>query len=189
LKEILLSGGVRSAPIGIPTSGVLADDFSDLLLFWPGSRFGADLHPEALRLLEEAIARNPGYGPALAWAAICCVALDTILGWQAQNAAFRPKMCEGGLLEGPRMVVAASAITAAFLIPTRTVASCTPGAVLTKSAEGRYLPRDNAGEVRPEAGAAGAASIPAGCGAAGEPSAGGRDAGFISAAGEDAAES
>jgi hypothetical protein len=24
-------------PIGTPTSGVLADDFSDLLLFWPGS--------------------------------------------------------------------------------------------------------------------------------------------------------
>jgi len=28
--------------------------------------------PEALRLLEKAIARDPGYGPALAWAAFCC---------------------------------------------------------------------------------------------------------------------
>jgi adenylate cyclase len=28
-------------------------------------------HPEALRLLEQAIARDPHYGPALAWAAIC----------------------------------------------------------------------------------------------------------------------
>jgi adenylate cyclase len=28
--------------------------------------------PEALRLLEEAIARDPRYGPALAWAAVCC---------------------------------------------------------------------------------------------------------------------
>jgi adenylate cyclase len=28
--------------------------------------------PEALRLLEEAIARDPRYGPALAWAANCC---------------------------------------------------------------------------------------------------------------------
>jgi adenylate cyclase len=28
--------------------------------------------PEALRLLEQAIARDPGYGPALAWAAYCC---------------------------------------------------------------------------------------------------------------------
>jgi len=28
--------------------------------------------PEALRLLEQAIARDPNYGPALAWAAFCC---------------------------------------------------------------------------------------------------------------------
>jgi adenylate cyclase len=28
--------------------------------------------PEALRLLEQAIARDPRYGPALAWAAFCC---------------------------------------------------------------------------------------------------------------------
>jgi adenylate cyclase len=28
--------------------------------------------PEALRLMEEAIARDPHYGPALAWAAACC---------------------------------------------------------------------------------------------------------------------
>jgi adenylate cyclase len=31
--------------------------------------------PEALLLLEQAIARDPRYGPALAWAAICCVRL------------------------------------------------------------------------------------------------------------------
>src|SRR5262249_61250696 len=31
--------------------------------------------PEALRLLEQAIARDPLYGPALAWAAFCCVRL------------------------------------------------------------------------------------------------------------------
>jgi adenylate cyclase len=28
--------------------------------------------PEALRLMEQAIARDPRYGPALAWAAVCC---------------------------------------------------------------------------------------------------------------------
>jgi adenylate cyclase len=28
--------------------------------------------PEALRLMEQAIARDPRYGPALAWAALCC---------------------------------------------------------------------------------------------------------------------
>ena len=31
--------------------------------------------PEALRLMEQAIARDPHYGPALAWAATCCVRL------------------------------------------------------------------------------------------------------------------
>jgi len=31
--------------------------------------------PEALHLLEQAIARDPGFGPALAWAAICCYRL------------------------------------------------------------------------------------------------------------------
>jgi TolB-like protein len=31
--------------------------------------------PEALALMEQAIARDPGYGPALAWAAFCCFRL------------------------------------------------------------------------------------------------------------------
>src|SRR5215831_17889318 len=31
--------------------------------------------PEALPLLEQAIARDPRYGPALAWAAYCCFRL------------------------------------------------------------------------------------------------------------------
>jgi adenylate cyclase len=31
--------------------------------------------PEALRLMERAIARDPHYGPALVWAAVCCVRL------------------------------------------------------------------------------------------------------------------
>jgi adenylate cyclase len=31
--------------------------------------------PEALRLTEQAIARDPRYGPALAWAAVCCLRL------------------------------------------------------------------------------------------------------------------
>jgi len=31
---------------------------------------------EALRLLERAIERDPRYGPALAWAAVCCLRLD-----------------------------------------------------------------------------------------------------------------
>jgi TolB-like protein/class 3 adenylate cyclase/Tfp pilus assembly protein PilF len=31
--------------------------------------------PQALGLLEQAIARDPGYGPALAWASVCCMRL------------------------------------------------------------------------------------------------------------------
>jgi TolB-like protein/class 3 adenylate cyclase len=31
--------------------------------------------PEALRLMERAIARDPGYGPSLAWGAFCCARL------------------------------------------------------------------------------------------------------------------
>ena len=38
---------------------------------WPSAR----QIPEALRLLEQAIARDPCYGPALAWAAFCCLRL------------------------------------------------------------------------------------------------------------------
>ena len=33
--------------------------------------------PEALRLLERAIERDPRYGPALAWAAVCCLRLES----------------------------------------------------------------------------------------------------------------
>jgi adenylate cyclase len=42
-------------------------------IFWSSAR----QIPEALRLLEQAIARDPRYGPALAWAAICCNRLLT----------------------------------------------------------------------------------------------------------------
>jgi hypothetical protein len=42
LKEILFRVGSRSALIGTSTPGVLSGNFSRLLLFRPGSRFGAD---------------------------------------------------------------------------------------------------------------------------------------------------
>jgi TolB-like protein len=42
--------------------------------------------PEALRLLEQAIARDPLYGPALAWAAVCCYRLVAD-GWSEDPAA------------------------------------------------------------------------------------------------------
>jgi adenylate cyclase len=46
--------------------------------------------PEALRLLEQAIARDPRYGPALAWAAFCCFRL-LIEGRSEDPAADRLK--------------------------------------------------------------------------------------------------
>ena len=39
-------------------------------MFWVAAQV-----PEALHLLEQAIERDPGYGPALAWAAMCCFRL------------------------------------------------------------------------------------------------------------------
>jgi TolB-like protein len=41
--------------------------------------------PEARRLMEQAVARDPGYGPALAWAAICCFRL--ILDGRSEDPA------------------------------------------------------------------------------------------------------
>ena len=41
--------------------------------------------PEARRLMEQAIARDPRYGPALAWAAICCFRL--ILDGRSEDPA------------------------------------------------------------------------------------------------------
>jgi adenylate cyclase len=40
-------------------------------MFWSSARHV----PEALLLLEQAITRDPRYGPALAWAAVCCMRL------------------------------------------------------------------------------------------------------------------
>jgi adenylate cyclase len=46
--------------------------------------------PEALRLLEQAIARDPNYGTALAWAALCCHRLP-LDGWSKDPEADRLK--------------------------------------------------------------------------------------------------
>jgi adenylate cyclase len=46
--------------------------------------------PEALHLLEQAIARDPRYGPALAWAAVCCQRL-LLHGRSEDRAADRLK--------------------------------------------------------------------------------------------------
>jgi TolB-like protein/class 3 adenylate cyclase len=64
------AGTARST--GRPTSDLTAYDLylRAYAMFWLSAQV-----PEALRLLEQAIARDPRYGPALAWAAICCYRL------------------------------------------------------------------------------------------------------------------
>src|SRR5437016_1093067 len=55
-----------------PTADLTAYDLylRAYAMFWSSAQV-----PEALRLLEQAIARDPRYGLALAWAAICCYRL------------------------------------------------------------------------------------------------------------------
>ena len=57
--------------------------------------------PEALRLMEQAIVRDPRYGPALAWAAICCFRLllddrsEDPAAHRANGADFARRALEG----------------------------------------------------------------------------------------------
>jgi tetratricopeptide (TPR) repeat protein len=62
---------VRSA--GRPTDDLTAYDLylRSYAVLWASAR----QLPEALRLVEQAIERDPRYGPALAWAAFCCFRL------------------------------------------------------------------------------------------------------------------
>src|SRR6266566_1054755 len=53
-----------------PTTDLTAYDL--YLRAYAMFRSSARQIPEALRLTEQAIARDPRYGPALAWAAVCC---------------------------------------------------------------------------------------------------------------------
>jgi TolB-like protein len=55
-----------------PTNDLTAYDLylRAYAMFWSSAQV-----PEALRLMEQAIARDPSYGPALAWAAQCCFRL------------------------------------------------------------------------------------------------------------------
>ena len=56
-----------------PTNDLTAYDLylRAYAIFWSSTR----QTPQALRLMEQAIARDPRYGPALAWAAFCCYRL------------------------------------------------------------------------------------------------------------------
>jgi adenylate cyclase len=71
--EPALQAAETARSAGRPTADLTAYDLylRAYAIFWSSAR----RIPEALRLLEEAIARDPHYGPALAWAAVCCARL------------------------------------------------------------------------------------------------------------------
>jgi TolB-like protein/class 3 adenylate cyclase len=67
--EPVLQAAETARSAGHPTNDLTAYDLylRAYAVYWSS----ATQIPEALRLLEEAIARDPRYGPALAWAALC----------------------------------------------------------------------------------------------------------------------
>jgi len=68
--EPALQAAETARSAGRPTADLTAYDLylRAYAMFWSSNT----RVPEALRLLEQAIARDPHYGPALAWAARCC---------------------------------------------------------------------------------------------------------------------
>jgi adenylate cyclase len=71
--EPALQAAETARSAGRPTNDLTAYDLylRAYAMFWSSAR---QIH-EALRLTEQAIARDPRYGPALAWAAVCCFRL------------------------------------------------------------------------------------------------------------------
>jgi adenylate cyclase len=73
--EPALQAAETARSAGRPTDDLTAYDL--YLRAYAMSLSSAARVPEALRLLEQAIARDPRYGPALVWAAFCCFRLVT----------------------------------------------------------------------------------------------------------------
>ena len=71
--EPTLQAAETARSAGRPTDDLTAYDLylRAYAMVWSSARH----IPEALRLTEQAIARDPRYGPALAWAAFCCYRL------------------------------------------------------------------------------------------------------------------
>jgi adenylate cyclase len=68
--EPALQAAETARSAGRPTNDLTAYDLylRAYAMFWSSAR----QIPEALRLMEQAITRDPRYGPALAWASVCC---------------------------------------------------------------------------------------------------------------------
>jgi len=86
--EPALQAAETTRSAGRPTNDLTAYDLyrRAYAMVWSSAR----QIPEALRLAEQAIARDPHYGPALAWAAFCCVRL-LMFGRSEDPAADRRK--------------------------------------------------------------------------------------------------
>ena len=98
-----------------PTDDLTAYDLylrSYAMVWLSAARF-----PEALRLAEQAIARDPHYGPALAWAAYCCVRLlrdnrsedreaDTLKGADFARRALQEPRDDPGTLANAALALA-----------------------------------------------------------------------------------
>jgi TolB-like protein/class 3 adenylate cyclase/predicted ATPase len=86
--EPALQAAETARSTGRPTTDLTAYDLylRAQVMVWSSAR----QIPEALSLLEQAIARDPRYGPALSWAALCCLRL-VLDGWSEDPAADRRK--------------------------------------------------------------------------------------------------
>jgi adenylate cyclase len=71
--EPALQAAETARSAGRPTNDLTAYDL--YLRAYAMYMSSAGQIPEAFRLLEQAITRDPRYGPALAWAAVCCLRL------------------------------------------------------------------------------------------------------------------
>jgi tetratricopeptide (TPR) repeat protein len=71
--EPALQAAETARSAGRPTNDLTAYDL--YLRAYAMTLSSAARIPEALRLMKQAIERDPRYGPALAWAAVCCIRL------------------------------------------------------------------------------------------------------------------
>jgi TolB-like protein/class 3 adenylate cyclase len=84
--EPALQAAETSRSTGRPTTDLTAYDL--YLRAYAMFLSSARQIPDALRLMEQAIERDPRYGPALAWAAVCCFRLlndDRSEDWEADR--------------------------------------------------------------------------------------------------------
>ena len=89
--EPALQAAETARSAGRPTNDLTAYDL--YLRAYAMTLSSARQIPEALRLLEQAVARDPRYGPALAYAAVCCYRLVRD-GWSKDPAADRLKSAD-----------------------------------------------------------------------------------------------